>query len=154
VLDNLYYLKAWVTCTSHVHEDTSLKTRQIKVKKTRYKIINDQVKINQSTHFINELIYLNFVTRAAPAALFTTFFRARFLSLAFAFAFSCEFSLSSSDISSQLFCGTQCSGGPARRGISNEPLWYSLPPLSLIISWIYQGILSIHRWIRHCLRSF
>ena len=51
VLDNLYSLKAWVTCTSHVHEDTSLKTRQIKVKKTRYKIIN------QSTHFINELIY-------------------------------------------------------------------------------------------------
>jgi len=43
-------------CTSYVHEDTSLKTRQIKVKKTRYKIIN------QSTHFINELIYLNLVT--------------------------------------------------------------------------------------------
>jgi len=64
--DNLYYLKAWVTCTSHVHEDTSLKTRQIKVKKTRYKIINDQVKINQSTHFINELIYLNFVTVMSP----------------------------------------------------------------------------------------
>ena len=40
VSDNLYSLKAWVTCTSHVHEDTSLKTRQIKVKKTRYKIIN------------------------------------------------------------------------------------------------------------------
>jgi len=56
LLDNLYSLKAWVTCTSHMHEDTSLKTRQIKVKKTRYKIIN------QSTHFINELIYLNFVT--------------------------------------------------------------------------------------------
>jgi len=36
LLDNLYSLKAWVTCTSHVHEDTSLKTRQIKVKKTRY----------------------------------------------------------------------------------------------------------------------
>ena len=34
LLDNLYSLKAWVTCTSHVHEDTSLKTRQIKVKKT------------------------------------------------------------------------------------------------------------------------
>jgi len=33
VSDNLYSLKAWVTCTSHVHEDTSLKTRQIKVKK-------------------------------------------------------------------------------------------------------------------------
>jgi len=39
-----------------MHEDTLLKTRQIKVKKTQYKIIN------QSTHFINELIYVNFVT--------------------------------------------------------------------------------------------
>ena len=59
--DNLYSLKAWVTCTSHVHEDTSLKTRQIKVKKTRYKIIN------QSTHFINELpLYMNFVTVISP----------------------------------------------------------------------------------------
>ena len=38
-------------CTSHVHEDMSLKTRQIKVKKTRYKIIN------KLTHFINELIH-------------------------------------------------------------------------------------------------
>ena len=35
LFDNLYSLKAWVTCTSHVHKDTSLKTRQIKVKKTR-----------------------------------------------------------------------------------------------------------------------
>ena len=43
-------------CTSYVHEDTLLKTRQIKVKKTQYKIIN------QLTHFINELIYVNFVT--------------------------------------------------------------------------------------------
>jgi len=43
-------------CTSHVHKDTLLKTRQIKVKKTRYKIIN------QSTHFINKLIYMNFIT--------------------------------------------------------------------------------------------
>jgi len=60
--DNLYSLKAWVTCTSHVHEDTSLKTRQIKVKKTRYKIIN------QSTHFHqNELLYTNFVTSAEPS---------------------------------------------------------------------------------------
>jgi len=33
VLDNLYSLKAWVTCTSHMHEDALLKTRQIKVKK-------------------------------------------------------------------------------------------------------------------------
>ena len=56
LLDNLYSLKAWVTCTSYVHEDMLLKTRQIKVKKTRYKIIN------QLTHFINELIYLNFIT--------------------------------------------------------------------------------------------
>jgi len=43
ILDNLYSLKAWVTCTSHVHEDTSLKTRQIKVKKTQspdYQSIN------------------------------------------------------------------------------------------------------------------
>jgi len=60
VLDNLYSLKAWVTCTSHVHEDTSLKTRQIKVKKTRYKIIN------QLTHFINEPLHLNFVTVISP----------------------------------------------------------------------------------------
>jgi len=50
-----------------VHEDTSLKTRQIKVKKTQYKIINDQVKINQSTHFINELLYTNFVTLSTHA---------------------------------------------------------------------------------------
>jgi len=47
-------------CTSHVHEDTSLKTRQIKVKKTQYKIIN------WSTHFINELLYTNFVTVMSP----------------------------------------------------------------------------------------
>jgi len=60
VSDNLYSLKAWVTCTSHVHEDTSLKTRQIKVKKTRYKIINP------STHFINEPLYMNFVTARPP----------------------------------------------------------------------------------------
>ena len=39
-----------------MHEDTLLKTRQIKVKKTRYKIIN------LSTHFINEPLYMNFVT--------------------------------------------------------------------------------------------
>ena len=43
-------------CTSHVHEDTLLKTRQIKVKKTRYKIINPL------THFINKPLYMNFVT--------------------------------------------------------------------------------------------
>ena len=60
LLDNLYSLKAWVTCTSHVHEDTLLKTRQIKVKKKRYKIIN------LLTHFINEPLYMNFVTVMSP----------------------------------------------------------------------------------------
>ena len=39
-----------------MHEDTLLKTRQIKVKKIQYKIIN------KSTYFINELLYINFVT--------------------------------------------------------------------------------------------
>ena len=38
--------------------------------------------------------------RAAPAALFITFFRARFLGLAFIFSFSSRFSLSLSNISS------------------------------------------------------
>jgi hypothetical protein len=72
------------------------------------------------------------VVRAAPAALLATsaFFRAR------CHGFSCGSSSLISDISSQLYCGTWCSGGPSWRGLSNKPLRYLLPPLSLIISYI------------------
>ena len=79
--------------------------------------------------------------RAAPAVLLTAaafFGGARFFYSFFSFSCSLFSLLLSSlsllilNISSQLCCGIWCSGGLVRRGSSDKPLRYSLPPLSLV----------------------
>ena len=66
LLDNLYSLRrgtrARVTCMGHVH-CKSLHRAPGAQGQPDQQLINDQVKIiNQSTHFINELLYMHFVT--------------------------------------------------------------------------------------------